>query len=351
MVRKLTIGIVLLGLLGLAQSGRAFSLIGIAPLAGSGYYSFTVPPAITDQFGNPILPAVFPSQAQYVNMVDPMGFPVDIKEFYRWNYPYLTYSFDASFVQFFGEAGMTAVHSAMTVLNDFFSNETRNGVSRMSLYEEYDGLFKTWKFNPTANAASVTDVKSLVLGLMVNHLGLGNPHKHCFVIQDILSLLLSVSIPPAPGSFSGNFQIIMRNFDPYTYVPTETINGVTHSFTISSDHPFSPLGGVIDPATGFPSDIVPSVFDAVEYYVSSQNDFSSVAAIRDAFDYGGLNWGALPWSPPNPTVFRTPGTFFTDEPTDSKFNQPRHTLTFDDAGGCGICIAQTIWRLRHWIQR
>ena len=324
MVRKLTIGIVLLGLLGLAQSGRAFSLIGIAPAAAAGYYSFTVPAGITDQFGG-AGPAR--TTAEYVNMVDPMGFPVDIREFYRWNYPYLTYSFDASFVQFFGEAGMSAVHSAMTVLNDFFSNETRSGVSSMSLYEEYDGLFKTWKFNPTANAASVTDIKSLVLGLMVNHLGLGNPHKHCFVIQDILNLSLDPPFPAIPTSFSGNFQIIMRNFDPYTYLPTEIINGVTHSFTISSDHPFTPLGG------NGGNSIVPSVFDAVEYYVSSQNDFSSVAAIRDAFDYGGLPWGVLPWSPPNPTVFRTPGTFFTDEPTDSKFNQPRHTLTFDDAGG------------------
>lgn len=322
MARKLTVWIVLLGLLGLVQFAKAFSLIGIAPAAGSGYYSFTVP-AVTDQFGA----GVVRTQAEYVNMVDPMGFPVDIKEFYRWNYPYLTYSFDASFVQFFGEAGMTAVHNAMSVLNDFFSNETRSGISRMNLYEEYDGLFKTWKFNPTANATSVTDIKSLVLGLMVNHLGLGNPHKHCFVIQDILSLSLVPSVAPIAGSLSGNFQIIMRNFDPYTYVPTETINGVTHSFTISSDHPFTPLGG----AGG--GDIVPSVFDAVEYYVSSQNDFSSVAAIRDAFDYGGLPWGVLPWSPPNPTVFRTPGTFFTDEPTDAKFNQLRHTLTFDDAGG------------------
>lgn len=329
--QKFALLTLLVGLFSAAQVGLAFSLIGIGPHPDpvGGYYSLTVP-AVTDQFGVAI---AAPTQSQFVNMVDPMGFPVDIKEFYRWNYPHLTYSFDASFVQFFGEAGMTAVQDAMGVLNDFFSNETRNGVSKMNLYEEYDGLFKTWKFNPSANAANVTDLQSLVLGLMVNHLGLGNPHKNCFVIQDILNFsyipsVLVAPLPGVPGSLSGNFQIAMRNFDPYTYKPTETINGVIHSYTISSDHAFSPLGGII-PGT----DIVPSVFDAVEYFVSSQNDFGAVAAIRDVFDFGGLPWGLLPWSPPNPTVFRTTGTFFRDEPTDSKFNKPRHALTFDDAGG------------------
>lgn len=306
-----------------SPAARGFTLIGIAPAPGS-YYSF---PLIntTDQFGGN--GAVAASQLGYINMVDPMGFPVDLKEFYRWNYPYLTYSFDASFVQFFGAAGMTAVHEAMGTLNDFFSNQTYHGVSSLNLYQEYDGLFKTWKFNPSASAVSVTDLQSLVLGLMVNHLGLGNPYKGCFIIQDILNLNYTASAAPTPGSLTGNFQIAMRNFDPYTYNPTELINGVPHSYTIASDHPFNPLGGTAG------NDIIPSVFDAVEYYVSSPNGFSAVAAIRDAFNYGGLPWGLLPWSPPNPTVFRTPGTFFRDEPTDSRFNQRRHALTFDDAGG------------------
>ena len=39
------------------------------------------------------------------NLVDDMGTPKRIDEFYRWNCPNLTYGFDASFVQFFGEQG------------------------------------------------------------------------------------------------------------------------------------------------------------------------------------------------------------------------------------------------------
>ena len=54
------------------------------------------------------------------NMVDDMGTPKMIDEFYRWNTPNLTYGFDASFVRFFGEQGIAAVSDAMNVLNDFF---------------------------------------------------------------------------------------------------------------------------------------------------------------------------------------------------------------------------------------
>ena len=42
-------------------------------------------------------------------LVDDLGTPKRIDEFYRWNTPNLTYGFDASFVRFFGEQGIAAV--------------------------------------------------------------------------------------------------------------------------------------------------------------------------------------------------------------------------------------------------
>ena len=52
-----------------------------------------------------------------------MGGPKDLKKFFRWNTPYLVYSFDASFVNYFGFEGMDAVHDAFRVVNDFFVPE------------------------------------------------------------------------------------------------------------------------------------------------------------------------------------------------------------------------------------
>ena len=85
------------------------------------------------------------------NFPDTMGRPVPIKEFYRWNYPQLTYAFDSTFVRYFGHNGMAAVSNAFRVLNDFFEPEDdsyTNGVSSMDLILEYDGHNRSWDFNP-----------------------------------------------------------------------------------------------------------------------------------------------------------------------------------------------------------
>ena len=36
------------------------------------------------------------------NYTDDLGGPKDLKTFFRWNIPLLTYAFDASFMQYFG---------------------------------------------------------------------------------------------------------------------------------------------------------------------------------------------------------------------------------------------------------
>lgn len=258
------------------------------------------------------------------NFVDPMGNPVPIKQFFRWNYPELTYAYDSTFVRYFGHNGMAAVSNAFRVLNDYYAPEDgsyTNGVSSMDLILEYDKLFRTWEFNPTANLDNVTDMQSMVLGLLVNHLGLGNPHRYCFVLQDVIGYLA----PNAAGGPVGTFHVVMRNYDPYTYQTTQEINGVNYSYWLWHD-------GAIQ------ANNVPTAWDAMEYAVGSDDEYSAIAAIRDVINFGGLAWPG-----PAPTVFRTPGVFFApDNPGDTplpnnvgpkKRDQPRHTLTFDDAGG------------------
>ena len=76
------------------------------------------------------------------NLIDDLGTPKRIGEFYRWNTPYLSYGFDDSFVQFFGVTGMNAVNDAMRVLNDFFEPEdgSYSGVSDLNLGRHGLGL-------------------------------------------------------------------------------------------------------------------------------------------------------------------------------------------------------------------
>ena len=254
-----------------------------------------------------------------INMAtDPMGRPVRVKEFYRWNYPKFTFAYDSTFVRFFGHNGMNAVSNSFRVMNDFFVPEDGRykGVSQLQLISEYEGHFRTWYFNPSANVGNVTDIQSMTLGLLVNQLGLGNPHRYCFVIEDIMGVNVANS--------TGTFQIGIRNYDPYTYLPATIINGVQHSYYITSDSPGN--------------NAAITIFDALEYAVSSDEENSAIAGIRDVVNFGGLAWPTVA-----PTVFRTPGVYFGPEdsknlPVSNAFQnnnrtQPRHSLTFDDAGG------------------
>ena len=294
----------------------------------SGYYQFT-PNAQTPT------PLNGTQHQGFLNHMDPMGWPVPIKQFYRWNFPELWYSFDNTFVQYFGQDGMQAVHDAFEVLNDYFDPQDKSysGVSSMDLLKEFDQHFSTWKFNPSAEAAAVYDMKTIVLGLLVNHMGLGNPHRHCYTIRDIYGY---AEVPGAPGGLpAGQFQVAVRNYDPYTYQPASVINGVTYSYFIRAD---------IFNVNNVPNPNAPRVFDAVEYSVDSENKFSAIAGIRDII----IIPNSLPWpgdpmaSPFMPTAYGA-GRYVApndpkNKPAPSNFEQqlrtqPRHTLTFDDAGG------------------
>ena len=113
------------------------------------------------------------------NYTDDLGAPKSIdrqfSRMYRWNNPHFVYSFDASFVNYFGPEGMDAVTEAMTVINDFFSNTDYDGMSQLDLAKHgFAGNYNTTWVNTTAQNAQIIDIKSLTLGMLVNHLGLGN---------------------------------------------------------------------------------------------------------------------------------------------------------------------------------
>ena len=119
------------------------------------------------------------------NYTDQMGGPKSlynqVPRLYRWNNPDFVYSFDASFVNYFGPEGMDAVHEAMEVINDFFVNEDYEGMSNLDLAKHgFVGNYNTTWLNTTAANAQMIDIKSLTLGMLVNHLGIGNSHRHMF---------------------------------------------------------------------------------------------------------------------------------------------------------------------------
>jgi hypothetical protein len=248
------------------------------------------------------------------NITDDLGGPKELKTFFRWNTPYLTYSFDLSFVQYFGIEGMDAVHEAFRVVNDFFIPEDQSyaGVSAMDFTRDgFRNNFNTAWVNTTAQNQQVIDIKSLVLGMTINQLGVGNPHRYAFTIRNI-----SVN---TTGS-QWNFNVRLKNYDPLTWAPTDVINGVTYSYRLIHDA----VPGAAVPLPPLPT---PTFADMEEFTTdTSGNAWTAVAGIVDSF-YGNT---AIYWTDP-PTLFNF-GVYYDAMNAMGGQYQPRHALTYDDAG-------------------
>ena len=251
------------------------------------------------------------NQTATFNFTDDMGAPRNIKEFFRWNIPNLTYSFDASFVNFFGLEGINAVNEAFTVLNDFFvpADGAYSGATAMDLVSHgFRSNYNTTAINVTAQNGQVMDIKSLVLGMVVNNMGLGNPHRHAFSINSVRTNLAGTQL---------NFNVLLRNWDPITYTSSSNINSVGYSYRLIHDAP--PSVGVT---------VAPSVMDMEEFTTdTSGNAYTTVAGIADAF-YGNT---ALFWTD-TPTLYGF-GVYYHKDNAIGGQTEPRHTLTYDDAGG------------------
>ena len=251
----------------------------------------------------------FGSSGVDFNYTDDLGGPKEEKRFFRWNIPHMCYAFDSSFINFFGLEGRQAVGEAINVINDFFENSAYTGVSSLDLTSHgFRSNYNTTWVNTTAQNQKVMDVKSLVLGMMVNHIGLGNPHRYSFGIRSMTTNAAGTQI---------NFNVRLRNYDPMSYKPTAEVNNVTYSYRLIHDAPASV--GVT---------VLPTFADMEEFTTdTSGNAFTAVAGIIDAF-YGNT---AIYWTRP-PTLFDF-GIYYDGLNATGGKTDPRHALTYDDAGG------------------
>ena len=149
----------------------------------------------------------------YANWMDPLkgyrfkgdiGGPMDIKEEYRWNVPVITYGFDEAFLTAFGQSGVDAVEDAIQVFNDL------PAASEMDL-SSYPPV--SVARNAQAAAYDLFDLKSFAESLLVQQLGLADPSRYVFTLQDIQFI-----------SQTTNFTVVERNFDRETLQPTNVIN-------------------------------------------------------------------------------------------------------------------------------
>lgn len=143
-----------------------------------------------------------------------LGGPKNFDEGSRLNVPIITYAYDYTFLKFFGAKGVAAVDSAMNELN----NLPAASQVKLSKFPTQGNQV----INYTAQALSLTDIKTTVMSLMIEHMGLlGESHVWDLRLRS-----------PTPVTCEYGYDVILRNYDPATYNPSPYVNGVQVGYSI-----------------------------------------------------------------------------------------------------------------------
>jgi len=143
------------------------------------------------------------------------GGPKNFGEGSRLTTPIVTYGFDSTFLSYFGAQGVAAVDSAMQLLNALPTSSAANLNNFLT-----DGAEQV---NYTAQALELLDLKSTVLWMMAEHMGLlGETH--------VWDLAARAHYDTAACDYE--YFVINRNYAPITYDPTPYVNGRLYNYYI-----------------------------------------------------------------------------------------------------------------------
>ncbi len=147
-----------------------------------------------------------------------VGGPMNLGEEYRTGSPVLVYGFDSTFVDFFGDAGVAAVESAVAILNNLPT--VPNMSTNLSEYP-----LSSTHFNQVAAQLKILDVKSMSLSLLLQAMGLAAPERFTWTLRE------RVPIPNTdPQQYV--YTVIQRNFDPVTWQYSRYVNDTLYTYQI-----------------------------------------------------------------------------------------------------------------------
>ena len=164
------------------------------------------------------------------NYPGPNG-PMNLGEGYRWNFPVITYACDPEFKNYFGSNGVVAVEQAFKIMNDLPAASDID----VTQFPQY-----TTRYNYRAGSLLLVDLKSTILSLVLNHVGVTTPTRYVFCLRNEWH----------DTAGNPNYIVIMRNFDPITYEPSRYVNGTLFTYTLNhveSPHFCSTVMVPVDP--------------------------------------------------------------------------------------------------------
>jgi hypothetical protein len=145
-----------------------------------------------------------------------IGGPMHINEEYRWHYPVLTYGFDPSFLDAFGDDGVRAIEDAFQILNDL------PPASEMVL-SNYS--MRPFEDNDYAQAMRLCDLKSSVLGCLVEQMGLTAPEYSMWSIRSRI-------VGDGGCPYDVQYLVLHKNYDPYSLQESMICNDQPISYEI-----------------------------------------------------------------------------------------------------------------------
>jgi hypothetical protein len=196
-----------------------------------------------------------------------VGTPKNLGEGYRMNTPNLYYTFDATFLDFFGSNGVAAIDQVFGIMNNTLSNVS----SYSSDLHEWPLTSK--RPNYRAEALGLLDVKSQTMSLLLEEMGLAEPTRWSWCLHN--RFLPGGAVCPA-----FDYLVIERNYDPATQVYSPFVNGTLYGYNIIelcslTVNPFAPL-----------------LADAVEYPVDpTAPSLTAVADGVETFEVGRFYTG------------------------------------------------------------
>lgn len=209
--------------------------------------------------------------------------PMNLGEEYRWTIPTIHYGFDESFLNYFGQRGVEEVEKAIQILNALPAMSTVN-LASYPLHSQ--------RVNYRARDLTMLDVKSEVLSVLMEEMGLMYPGRFVFTLRNRWTV-----------DQATNYYVMQRNFDPETWEPTPYINGNLWTYLSIYDNQdaelkAAPLNRPVDPLIlGEPvastvKALAHSVFGYGSFYTGLTRD--DVGGLRYIYRRDNLNVETLP---------------------------------------------------------
>ena len=222
------------------QRAQGFALLGPMPATPPADLSVALPTTFGDVWQVNILGydagyfvSIFPGGPVWLG---DLGGPKNIGEGYRRNDPVLYYAYDQNFSQFYGVQGEAAADQAFAIMNNFFTNHPTGVDGYSPNLTEFP--FNSQSFNGTAVGLYLTDLKSVTLHLLVEQMGLTEPERYTWTLEDRF-------LPPGGTCpFDEEYIVVQRNLAttdlPLTAPETGTlyspyVNNILYTYGIAED--------------------------------------------------------------------------------------------------------------------